>query len=106
MLIEAAPPGASDVRIQDLNGRVKSTTKDLLEAKAPDQVSFPDMVEPTSCALHYQSSADEYLAYAKCDLNRIEALKELNVKSTTGLVKAKLTDLPFNFEALGLGSQS
>ena len=47
-----------------------------------------------------------YLAYAKCDLNRIEALKELNVKSTKGLVKAKLTDLPFNFEALGLCSQS
>ena len=47
-----------------------------------------------------------YLAYARCDFNRIEALKELNVKSTTGLVKAKLTDLPFNFEALGLGSQS
>ena len=45
-----------------------------------------------------------YLAYARCDFNRIEALKELNVKSTTGLVKAKLTDLPFNFEALGLGS--
>ena len=47
-----------------------------------------------------------YLAYARCDFNRIEALKELNVKSTKGLVKAKLTDLPFNFEALGLGSQS
>ena len=47
-----------------------------------------------------------YLAYARCDFKRIEALKELNVKSTTGLVKAKITDLPFNFEALGLGSQS
>jgi len=47
-----------------------------------------------------------YLAYARCDFKRIEALKELNVKSATGLVKAKITDLPFNFEALGLGSQS
>ena len=47
-----------------------------------------------------------YLAYARCDFKRIEALKELNVKSTTGLVKAKITELPFNFEALGLGSQS
>ena len=47
-----------------------------------------------------------YLAYARCDFKRMESLKELNVKSTTGLVKAKITDLPFNFEALGLGSQS
>ena len=47
-----------------------------------------------------------YLAYARCDVNRIEALKELNVKSTTGLVKAEITDIPFNFAALGLSSQS
>ena len=47
-----------------------------------------------------------YLAYARCDVKRMEALKELNVKSTTGLVKAKITDLPFNFAALGLSSQS
>ncbi|MCH2285354.1 MAG: dimethylsulfoniopropionate demethylase, partial [SAR324 cluster bacterium] len=47
-----------------------------------------------------------YLAYARCDVKRIEALKELNVKSTTGLVKAEITDLPFNFAALGLSSQS
>ena len=47
-----------------------------------------------------------HLAYARCDVNRIEALKELNVKSTTGLVKAEITDLPFNFAALGLSSQS
>jgi dimethylsulfoniopropionate demethylase len=47
-----------------------------------------------------------YLAYARCDFNRIEVLKELNVKSTSGLVKAKITDLPFNFAALGLSSQS
>ena len=46
-----------------------------------------------------------YLSYARCDVKRIEALKELNVKSTTGLVKARITDLPFNFAALGLGSQ-
>ena len=47
-----------------------------------------------------------YLAYARCDFNRIEVLKELNVKSTSGLVKAKITYLPFNFAALGLSSQS
>ena len=47
-----------------------------------------------------------YLAYARCDFNRIEVLKELNVKSTSGLVKAKITFLPFNFAALGLSSQS
>ena len=47
-----------------------------------------------------------YLAYARCDVKRIEALKELNVKSTSGLVKAKITFLPFNFAALGLSSQS
>ena len=27
-----------------------------------------------------------YLAYARCDFKRMESLKELNVKSTTGLV--------------------
>ena len=47
-----------------------------------------------------------YLAYARCHFKRIESLKELNVKSTTGLVKAKITDLPFNFAALGLSNQS
>ena len=47
-----------------------------------------------------------HLAYARCDVKRIEALKELNVKSTTGLVKAEITDLPFNFAALGLSSHS
>jgi len=46
-----------------------------------------------------------YLAYARCEVGRIEAKKELNVKSTTGLFKAKVTDLPFNFEALGLTSK-
>jgi dimethylsulfoniopropionate demethylase len=45
-----------------------------------------------------------YLAYARCNVKRLEALKELSVKSTTGLVQAKITDLPFNFSALGLGS--
>ena len=47
-----------------------------------------------------------YLAYARCDVKRIESMKELNVKSTTGLVKAEITDIPFNFAALGLSSQS
>ena len=47
-----------------------------------------------------------YLAYARCDVNRIEALNELNVKSTTGLIKGKICDLPFNFAALGLSNKS
>ena len=45
-----------------------------------------------------------YLAYARCDVKRLENLKELSVKSTTGIVQATITDLPFNFSALGLGS--
>jgi len=47
-----------------------------------------------------------FLAYARCDFKRLESLKELNVKSTIGLVKAKICDLPFNFTALGLSNQS
>ena len=45
-----------------------------------------------------------YLAYARCNVERLEVLKKLSVKSTTGLVQAMITDLPFNFSALGLGS--
>ena len=47
-----------------------------------------------------------YLVYARCDVNRILALTELNLKSTKGLVKARITDIPFNFVTLGLSNQS
>ena len=47
-----------------------------------------------------------YLVYARCDANRILALNELNLKSTKGLVKARITDIPFNFVTLGLSNQS
>ena len=47
-----------------------------------------------------------YLAYARCNVGRIADLKELTVKTKTGLVNAKIADLPFDFAALGLSIKS
>jgi len=45
-----------------------------------------------------------HLAFAKCDINFIAEKQDLYVISTTGEVPAKITELPFNFETLGLKS--
>jgi dimethylsulfoniopropionate demethylase len=45
-----------------------------------------------------------HLAFAKCDINFIAEKQDLYVISTTGEVPARITDLPFNFENLGLKS--
>lgn len=46
----------------------------------------------------------KHLAFAKCDINCIAEKQELHVISSTGEVPAKITELPFNFESLGLNS--
>ncbi|MDE0793698.1 MAG: dimethylsulfoniopropionate demethylase [SAR324 cluster bacterium] len=45
-----------------------------------------------------------HLAFAKCDINCIAERQELHVISSTGEVPARITELPFNFESLGLKS--
>jgi dimethylsulfoniopropionate demethylase len=45
-----------------------------------------------------------HLSFAKCDINCIAETQELHVISSTGEVPARITELPFNFEALGLKS--
>ena len=45
-----------------------------------------------------------HLAFAKCDINCISETKELHVTSTSGKVSVRITELPFNFESLGLKS--
>jgi dimethylsulfoniopropionate demethylase len=45
-----------------------------------------------------------HLGFAKCDINCIAETQELHVISSTGEVPARITELPFNFEALGLKS--
>ena len=45
-----------------------------------------------------------HLAFARCDINCIAEKQELQVISTSGEVSAKITELPFNFERLGLKS--
>ena len=44
------------------------------------------------------------LAFAKCDINSIAEKQELHVISSSGKVPARITELPFNFESLGLNS--
>ena len=45
-----------------------------------------------------------HLAFAKCEAKSIEKVIDLRVNTTSGQVPANLTELPFNFEALGLKS--
>jgi dimethylsulfoniopropionate demethylase len=45
-----------------------------------------------------------HLGFAKCDINCIAEKQELHVISSTGKVPARITELPFNFESLGLKS--
>ena len=45
-----------------------------------------------------------HLAFAKCDINSIAEKQELHVISSSGKVPARITELPFNFESLGLNS--
>ena len=43
-----------------------------------------------------------FLAFARCELKHLEDAKYLHVKTTSGEVSARITDLPFDFETLGL----
>ncbi len=43
-----------------------------------------------------------FLAFARCELKHLEDTQNLHVKTTSGEVSARITDLPFDFEALGL----
>jgi len=45
-----------------------------------------------------------HLAFAKCDINSIAEKQEMHVISSSGKVPARITELPFNFESLGLNS--
>ena len=45
-----------------------------------------------------------HLGFVKCDINCIAEKQELHVISSTGEVPARITELPFNFESLGLKS--
>ena len=45
-----------------------------------------------------------HLAFAKCDVNYISKKQNYYVISTNGKVPATITELPFNFESLGLYS--
>jgi dimethylsulfoniopropionate demethylase len=43
-----------------------------------------------------------FLAFARCELKHLEDAQNLHVKTTSGEVSARITDLPFDFETLGL----
>ena len=43
-----------------------------------------------------------FLAFARCELKHLEDAQKLHVKTTSGEVSARITDLPFDFETLGL----
>jgi dimethylsulfoniopropionate demethylase len=43
-----------------------------------------------------------FLAFARCELKNLEDAQKLYVKTTSGEVSARITDLPFDFETLGL----
>ena len=43
-----------------------------------------------------------FLAFARCELKHLEDTQNLHVKTTSGEVSAWITDLPFDFETLGL----
>jgi len=43
-----------------------------------------------------------FLAFARCELKHLEDSQNLHVKTTSGEVSARITDLPFDFETLGL----
>lgn len=43
-----------------------------------------------------------FLAFARCELKNLEDAQNLHVKTTSGEVSAWITDLPFDFETLGL----
>ncbi len=43
-----------------------------------------------------------FLAFARCELKHLEDAQNLHVKTTSGEVSAWITDLPFDFETLGL----
>ena len=43
-----------------------------------------------------------FLAFARCELKHLEDTQNLHVKTTSGEVSVRITDLPFNFETLGL----
>ena len=43
-----------------------------------------------------------FLAFARCELKHLEDTQNLHVKTTSGEVSARITDLPFDFETLGL----
>jgi dimethylsulfoniopropionate demethylase len=45
-----------------------------------------------------------HLGFVKCDINCIAEKQELHVISSTGEVPARITELPFDFESLGLKS--
>ena len=43
-----------------------------------------------------------FLAFARCELKHLEDAQKLHVKTTSGEVSVRITDLPFDFETLGL----
>jgi len=43
-----------------------------------------------------------FLAFARCELKHLEDTQNLHVKTTSGEVSAWITDIPFDFETLGL----
>ena len=43
-----------------------------------------------------------FLAFARCELKHLEDTQNLHVKTTSGEVSVRITDLPFDFETLGL----
>ena len=42
------------------------------------------------------------LAFARCEINNLEDAKDFHVKTTSGEIPVRITDLPFNFASLGL----
>jgi len=43
-----------------------------------------------------------FLAFVKCELKHLKDAQNLHVKTTSGEVSARISDLPFDFETLGL----
>ena len=43
-----------------------------------------------------------FLAFARCELKDLEDTQNLHIKTTSGEVSVRITDLPFDFETLGL----
>ena len=43
-----------------------------------------------------------FLAFARCELKDLEDTQNLHIKTTSGEVSVRITDLPFDFKILGL----